>query len=139
MKKYRVTLSSEKRASLTELIRAGKASASDQSHARILTQGRPRRRRARWSVPGRIAERLEIHHTPKHGRWLNMAEIELSVLSGQSLGRRIESRTKMEREIVAWEGERNERSIRSGLAVHHRRRPHQAPTPLPVNSTQVTH
>jgi hypothetical protein len=40
----------------------------------------------------RIAERLEIHHTPKHGSWLNMAEIELSVLSRQCPGRRIETR-----------------------------------------------
>ena len=39
----------------------------------------------------RIAERLEIHHTPKHGSWLNMAEIELSVLARQCLARRIET------------------------------------------------
>ena len=39
----------------------------------------------------RIAERLEIHHTPKHGSWLNMAEIELAVLARQCLDRRIES------------------------------------------------
>jgi hypothetical protein len=37
----------------------------------------------------RLAERLDIHHTPKHGSWLNMAEIELSVLKGQCLNRRI--------------------------------------------------
>jgi hypothetical protein len=53
----------------------------------------------------RIAERLEIHHTPKHGSWLNMAEIELSVLARQCLDRRIETRDELEREIAAWEEE----------------------------------
>ena len=57
----------------------------------------------------RIAERLEIHHTPKHGSWLNMAEIELSVLARQCLARRIETREELEREVAAWEEERNER------------------------------
>ena len=59
----------------------------------------------------RIAERLEIHHTPKHGSWLNMAEIELSVLSRQCLDRRIETREELEREVAAWEEERNERGV----------------------------
>jgi hypothetical protein len=59
----------------------------------------------------RIVERLEIHHTPKHGSWLNMAEIELSVLAGQCLDRRIESREELEREVAAWEEERNERQV----------------------------
>lgn len=64
--------------------------------------------------PGRaraIVERLEIHHTPKHGSWLNMAEIELSVLAGQCLDRRIGSREELEREVAAWVEDRNERSI----------------------------
>lgn len=59
----------------------------------------------------RIAERLEIHHTPKHGSWLNMAEIELSVLSRQCLDRRIESRAELKREVAAWEDDRNERAV----------------------------
>ena len=59
----------------------------------------------------RIAERLEIHHTPKHGSWLNMAEIELSVLARQCLGRRIGSREDLEREIASWEEDRNERMV----------------------------
>jgi hypothetical protein len=59
----------------------------------------------------RIADRLEVHHTPKHGSWLNMAEIELSVLSRQCLGRRIETREELEREVAAWERERNERGV----------------------------
>src|SRR5262245_12711026 len=63
--------------------------------------------------PGRaraIAERLEVHHTPKHGSWLNVAEIELSVLSRQCLDRRIETAAALRREVAAWEGPRNERA-----------------------------
>lgn len=59
----------------------------------------------------RIAKRLEIHHTPKHGSWLNMAEIELSVLARQCLDRRIETREDLEKEVTAWEEERNERMV----------------------------
>jgi hypothetical protein len=59
----------------------------------------------------RIADRLEIHHTPKHGSWLNMAEIELSVLARQCLDRRIGTREELEREVAAWERERNERGV----------------------------
>jgi hypothetical protein len=59
----------------------------------------------------RIAERLEIPHTPKHGSWLNLAEIELSVLARQCLARRIETREEFKREVAAWEEERNERGV----------------------------
>jgi transposase len=59
----------------------------------------------------RIAERLEWHYTPKHGSWLNMAEIELAVLSKQCLGRRIGSAEELEREVTAWAGERNEDQV----------------------------
>jgi hypothetical protein len=59
----------------------------------------------------RILDRLEIHHTPKHGSWLNMAEIELSVLSGQCLDRRIDNADELRREVAAWESERNERQV----------------------------
>jgi len=55
----------------------------------------------------RLAERLEIHYTPKHGSWLNMAEIELSVLKGQCLDRRIADMTTMRAEVAAWESDRN--------------------------------
>jgi transposase len=55
----------------------------------------------------RIVERLEIHYTPKHGSWLNVAEIELSTMSGQCLNRRIPDRETLEREVAAWEAERN--------------------------------
>ncbi len=59
----------------------------------------------------RIAERLEVHHTPKHGSWLNMAEIELSALARQCLDRRIESKEELQREVAAWEDERNGRGV----------------------------
>ena len=55
----------------------------------------------------RLAERLDIHHTPKHGSWLNMAEIELSVLKGQCLNRRIADMTTMQAEVAIWERDRN--------------------------------
>lgn len=58
----------------------------------------------------RLAERLDIHYTPKHGSWLNMAEIELSVLKGQCLDRRIPDMANMKRHIAAWEKDRNNRS-----------------------------
>ena len=50
----------------------------------------------------RIAEKLEIHYTPKHGSWLDMAELQLSVLSRQCLDRRIADRATLEREVAAW-------------------------------------
>lgn len=55
------------------------------------------------------AARLEIHYTPKHGSWLNMAETELSILSRQCLDRRIACKEIMTQEVVAWERERNAR------------------------------
>jgi hypothetical protein len=55
----------------------------------------------------RIAEKLEIHYTPKHGSWLNMAEIELSVLSRQCLDERMENKATLMREVAAWERDRN--------------------------------
>jgi len=55
----------------------------------------------------RIARRLEFHYTPKHGSWLNMAEIEFSVLSRQCLNRRIPDEKTLRREIAALESERN--------------------------------
>lgn len=57
----------------------------------------------------RLASRLELHYTPKHGSWLNISEIELSVLNGQCLNRRIEYIETMKQEVSAWEKERNNR------------------------------
>lgn len=56
----------------------------------------------------RLADRLEIHYTPRHGSWLNMAEIELSVLQRQCLDRRLGNRATMEQEVAAWVAARNE-------------------------------
>ena len=55
----------------------------------------------------RILERLEFHYTPKHASWLNMVEIEIGVLKGQCLDRRIDDRVELEREIAAWQRRRN--------------------------------
>ncbi len=57
----------------------------------------------------RLVERIEIHYTPKHGSWLNMAEIELSALNGQCLDRRIPNLETMQSHIAAWENDRNNR------------------------------
>jgi len=59
----------------------------------------------------RLAERLELHYTPKHGSWLNIAELELRVLSGQCLDRRIPERSGLEREVNAWEQARNHATV----------------------------
>jgi hypothetical protein len=58
---------------------------------------------ARW-----LAERLEIHYTPEHGSWLNMAEIEQSVMARQALGRRVPERAAMVQVTTAWPPGRNE-------------------------------
>lgn len=58
----------------------------------------------------RILDKLEIHYTPKHGSWLNMAEIELSVLARQCLDRRIPEQEILKREVAAWEEPRNSES-----------------------------
>ncbi len=55
----------------------------------------------------RLTDRLEIHYTPKHGSWLNIAEIELSVLGRQCLDRRIADTARLMREVAAWEDGRN--------------------------------
>ena len=57
----------------------------------------------------RLADRLEVHHTPKHGSWLNMAEIELSAMSRQCLADRVEDRPALSRAVAAWRTNRNRR------------------------------
>ena len=59
----------------------------------------------------RIAAKLEWHYTPEHGSWLNMAEIEISVLRGQCLDRRIPDLATVAREVAAWEAARNEAEV----------------------------
>jgi hypothetical protein len=60
----------------------------------------------------RILDKLEFHHTPKHGSWLNMAEIEFSVLSRQCLDQRIGDKETLVREMAAWQKERNEKWVK---------------------------
>jgi hypothetical protein len=60
----------------------------------------------------RLADRLEIHHTPKHGSWLNMAEIELSALA-RDLPERVGDRVALSKHISAWEAHRNHRGMRA--------------------------
>lgn len=60
----------------------------------------------------RLAERLEIHHTPKHGSWLNMAEIELSAL-GRDLPERVGDRAALESHVSAWEQRRNGAKVKA--------------------------
>lgn len=60
----------------------------------------------------RLIGRLEFVYTPKHGSWLNMAEIELSVLARQCLDRRIPDMTTLRREVAAWEKERNRAAVK---------------------------
>lgn len=56
----------------------------------------------------RLAQKLEIHYTPKHGSWLNLAEIELSVLARQCLHRRLATSEEVRRQVAAWETHRNQ-------------------------------
>ena len=60
----------------------------------------------------RLLERIQWHYTPKHGSWLDMAEIELSVLQRQCLNRRIPDPETLSEEIATWEKQRNELSVR---------------------------
>jgi transposase len=60
----------------------------------------------------RLCEKLEIHYTPKHGSWLNMAEIELSVLSRQCLNRRVPDFENLQAEAHAWQRRRDEKGVR---------------------------
>ena len=60
----------------------------------------------------RLADRLEIHYTPKHGSWLNISEIELSVLKRQCLAGRIDCIEKIRAEVVEWNTDRNNRQTK---------------------------
>ena len=55
----------------------------------------------------RLLRRIELHYVPKHASWLNMVEIEIGVLAGQCLDRRIESYPRLTAEVAAWEKQRN--------------------------------
>jgi hypothetical protein len=78
-----------------------------------------------------LASRLEIHHTPKHGSWLNIAEIELSCLTKQCLGRRIADLDVLQHRARRLDPRHQRRPAPSRLEIHHQRRPHQTPAPIP--------
>ena len=61
------------------------------------------------SVTKRLMERIEFHYTPTHGSWLNMAEIELSILGRQCVNRRLPTKERVVRETSAWQAFRNDR------------------------------
>ena len=61
----------------------------------------------------RLVEKFEWHYTPKHGSWLDMAESELSVLSGQCLDRRIPNKLTLVEEVAAWEDSRNKKHVKA--------------------------
>lgn len=60
----------------------------------------------------RLAQRIQWHYTPRHGSWLNMAEIELSVLARQCLKERMESRENLEQQVQAWQKQRNAQKVK---------------------------
>jgi DDE superfamily endonuclease len=59
----------------------------------------------------RLARRLRLEHTPRHGSWLNMAEMELSILTRQCIGRRFDNAEAMDRAMAAWQKERNAKQL----------------------------
>ena len=68
----------------------------------------------------KILERIEFHYTPKHASWLNMAEIEINVLSGQCLNREIATFQKMQKHTAKWSKDRNKMNV--GIKWHFTRR-----------------
>lgn len=91
----------------------------------------------------RLCERFELHHTPKHASWLNMAECELSVLQRQCLDRRIESRSALKHEVACWEATRNNEQVRidwrfttSSARIKLKR---LYPVLVPINSSPTDH
>ena len=66
----------------------------------------------------RILQRLEFHSTPKHGRWLNMAEIEIAILERNALSRRLPDEAALRRQVVAVETERNHQRRGIGLSIY---------------------
>jgi len=60
----------------------------------------------------RILRKLEFHYTPKHASWLNMVEIEIGVLAGQCLDRRLPDVETVKREVLAWQTSRNENQVK---------------------------
>lgn len=85
----------------------------------------------------RIEERLEIHYTPKHGSWLDMAEIEIGVLSRQCLNRRIADQDTLRTEINAWQKQRNQKAICVNWPFYNYRCADKIEITVPVNTTMM--
>src|SRR3954469_18743890 len=83
----------------------------------------------------RLAARLAMHHTPKHGSWLNQAEIELSFLARQCLSHRPSGHPEASDRRLGGEAQRPQAS--DHVAVHNPGRPHQTPKPLPITSALI--
>ena len=60
----------------------------------------------------RLADKLEVHYTPRHGSWLNMAEIELSVLARQCLSERMNDKENLQKQVAAWQAKRNTSAVK---------------------------
>ncbi len=90
----------------------------------------------------RILRRLELHYTPKHASWLNMVEIEIGVLRGQCLDRRIGQRERLEAEIAAWQKQRNAAGARVNWMFTTQKareklgRAYPKPAPLPASAKE---
>ena len=82
------------------------------AHSQLNRSGQPLHQALEPAEARRIAERLEIHYTPKHGSWLNMAEIEIGVLARQCLDRRIPDQRVLRREVAMWQEQRNLDTVR---------------------------
>jgi len=80
-----------------------------------------------------------LHHTPKHGSWLNIAEIELSALSSQCLDRRISDLDVLNTELAAWQRATNADQRQVDWQIQHRGCPDQAPPPIPNNLAATTY
>ncbi len=85
----------------------------------------------------RVLRRLESHYTPKHASWLDMVEIEIGVLKGQCLNRRIDHRAKLVREIDAWEKQRNKSGARIKWMFTPKRARHKMHKLYPNPTTQL--
>jgi hypothetical protein len=87
----------------------------------------------------RIKARFEFHFTPKHGSWMNIAEIELSALARGCLARRIPDRDMLTTELRAWQRNRNQAATKHSLAVHHRRCTREAHQTIPITYSVTKH
>ena len=85
-----------------------------------------------------VLKRLEFHHTPKHARWLNMVEIEIGVLRGQCLDRRIDDKHKLIAEVAAWERRAQRRRRPVQLDVHDAKSPRKTPPRLSSQGVEAS-